>query len=126
MKMCSWTRLLVSIVSIGALMMLLGQGRVSAGEAPSLEGGTLVAQATPNDQPDESAVPTRIGSFLLFGGAFHLIDQGDSPCSGQCQVVNALTNGCTCPSGYTPLPSARILADVTGGPCGSFLYICAK
>jgi len=126
MKMCSWTRLLVSIVSIGGLMMLLSQGRVSAGEAPSLAGGTLVAQATPNDQPAEGTAPTLIRSFLLFGGAFHLIDQGAGPCIGQCQVANALTGGCTCPSGYTPLPSARILVDVTGGTCGSVQYLCAK
>jgi len=107
-------------------MMLLSQGRVSADDVPSVEGGTRVAQATPPDQADEPAAPTLIRSFLLFGGAFHLIDQGAGPCLGQCQVVNALTGGCTCPSGYTPLPSARILVDVTGGTCGSVQYLCAK
>jgi hypothetical protein len=126
MKTCSWTRLLVSIGSIGGLLMLLSQVSVPTGEAQSLEGETLVAQATPTDQPDESAAPTLIRSFLLYGGAFQLVDSGGGACIGQCQVANALTGGCTCPSGYTPLPSARILVDVTGGPCGSFLYICAK
>jgi hypothetical protein len=126
MKTCSWTRLFVSIVSIGGLMMLLSQVSVPAGEAQSLEGGTLVAQATPNDQPDESAVPTLTRSFLLVGGAFQLVDSSGGLCIGQCQVVNVLTGGCTCPSGYTPVPSARILTDVTEGTCGSFQYICAK
>jgi hypothetical protein len=126
MNTCSWTRLLVSIVSIGGLMMILSHGSVSAGEAQSLEGGTLVAQATPNDQPGESAVPTLIRSFLLYGGAFNLVDNPGGVCAGQCAVANVLTGGCTCPSGYTPLSSARILTDVTGGTCGSFLYICAK
>jgi hypothetical protein len=107
-------------------MMLLSHGSVSAGEAQSPEGGMLVAQATSNDQPDQTASPTLIRSFLLYGGAFHLVDNPGGVCAGQCAVVNVLTNACTCPSGYTPLPSARILTDVTGGECGSFLYICAK
>jgi len=47
MNRCSWTRFVVSIVAIGGLMMLLSQGRVSADDVPSLEGGTRVAQATP-------------------------------------------------------------------------------
>src|SRR5688572_4009440 len=121
MNTCSWTRLLVSIVSIGGLMMLCSQVSVPASEAQSREVGTLGAQAIPTDQPDERAVPTLIRSFLLYGGAFQLVDSGGGACLGQCQVVNALTGGCTCPSGYTPLPSARSLVDVTGGPCGAFL-----
>jgi hypothetical protein len=126
MNTCSWTRLLVSIVSIGGLMMLLSHGSVSAGEAQSLAAGMLVAQATPNDQSEESAASTLIRTFLLYGGAFHLVDNAGGVCAGQCAVPNPLTGVCTCPSGYTPLSSARILTDVTGGDCGSFLYICAK
>jgi hypothetical protein len=86
----------------------------------------LVAQATSNDQPDQTASPTLIRTFLLYAGAFQLVDNAGGVCTGQCAVANPLTGGCTCPSGYTPLSSARILTDVTGGDCGSFLYICAK
>jgi hypothetical protein len=126
MKTCSWMRLWVSIVSIVGLLVLLGQVSGSAGEALSPEGEILVAQATPNDHPDMSAITTLTRSFLLFAGAYQLIDASGGACAGQCQVANPLTDACSCPSGYTAMPSARILADVTGGTCGSFQYICAK
>jgi hypothetical protein len=126
MKMSSWTRLLVSIISIGGLMMLLNQVSVSAGETSSLAGRILVAQATANDQPDQGVAPTALRSFLLYSGSYQLIDNSGGACVGQCQNPNVLTNDCTCLSGYTAVRSARILVDVTGGQCGSFLYICAK
>jgi hypothetical protein len=126
MKMCSWTRLLVSIISIGGLMMLLNQVSVSAGETSSLEGRMLVAQATANDQLEPEVVPNLLRSFLLYSGAFQLIDNTGGACLGQCQNPNVITNDCTCLDGYTPVQSARMLVDVTGGPCGSFLFICLK
>ena len=118
--------LVVSIIAIGGLIMLLNQVRVSAGETSSLEGRILVAQATANDQPDQRVAPTAPRTFLLTSGSYQLIDNTGGACLGQCQTPNALTEDCTCLNGYTPIQSARILADVTGGPCGSFLYICSK
>jgi hypothetical protein len=126
MKMYSWTRLLVSIIAISGLMMLLNQVRVSAEETSSLEGRILVAQATANDQPGQGVAPTAPRTFLLTSGSYQLIDNTGGACLGQCQTPNALTEDCTCLSGYTAVISARILVDVTGGPCGSFLYICSK
>jgi hypothetical protein len=126
MKIYSWTRLVVSIISIGGLMLLLNQGRVSAEEMSSREGKILVAQATANDQPDQGVAPTALRTFLLYSGSYQLIDNTGGACIGQCQNPNVLTNDCTCLDGYTAVQSARILVDVTGGPCGSFLYICAK
>jgi hypothetical protein len=126
MKMCSWTRLLVSIIAIGGLIMLLNQVSVSAGETSSLEGRILVAQATAHDQPDQGVAPNALRTFLLTSGAYQVIDNAGGACLGQCQNPNVLTNDCTCLDGYTPIQSARILVDVTGGPCGSFLYICLK
>jgi hypothetical protein len=126
MKIYSWTRLVVSIISIGGLMLLLNQGSVSAGETSSLEGRMLVAQATANDQPDESLAPTALRSFVLTSGSYQLIDNSGGACLGQCQTPNVRTEACTCLSGYTAVISARILVDVTGGPCGSILYICSK
>ncbi len=126
MSTCSWTRLLVFIVSIGGLLMILSQVSVPVGEAQSPEGGTLVAQATPNDQPDQSAAPRIARSFLLYGGAYQRAEDAGGDCIGQCVVANVLTSDYTCPSGYTPLSSARILVDVAESMGGSFLFICAK
>jgi hypothetical protein len=112
--MCSWTRLWGSLLVIGGLMMLLSQGHGSAGDA------------TTPELPYQSAAPTVSRSFLLYGGAFQAIDLGQGVCAGQCAVANALTGDCTCPSGYTPVVSARLLIDVTSGTCGSFLYMCLK
>jgi hypothetical protein len=126
MKMCSWTRLFVSIIAIGGLIMLLNQVRVSAEETSSLEGRMLVAQATANDQPGQGVAPTALRTFLLTSGSYQLIDNSGGACVGQCQNPNVLTNDCTCLEGYTAVQAARILADVTGGTCGSFLYICSK
>lgn len=112
--MHAWTRLWSSMLVIVGLMMLLTQGQGFAEEA-----------LTP-ELPYRSAAPTAIRSFLLYGGGYQEVDLGEGVCAGQCAVVNPLTDGCTCPSGYTPVVSARILIDVTGGQCGSFQYLCLK
>jgi hypothetical protein len=101
------------MLAIGGLMMLLSQGRVAAGDTPA------------NGLPYQSDAPTLNLPFVLYGGAYQVIDLGQGVCAGQCAVANALTGDCTCPSGYSPLVSARILSDVTGGLYGSFLYLCA-
>jgi len=114
MNLRSWMQRWVSMLAIGGLMLLLNQGSGAAQDVPS---------------PDvlyQSDVFTVQRSFLLYGGAYQKVDAGQGVCVGQCAVANAWTNDCTCKSGYTPLVSARILIDVTGGTCGSFLYICAK
>ena len=110
----SWTRRWVSMLAIGGLMLLLNQASGAAEDAPLTE------------FPYQSVAPTVNRSFLFYGGAYQRIDLGQGVCAGQCAVANAWTGDCTCRSGYTPLASARILIDVTGGLCGSFLYICAK
>jgi hypothetical protein len=78
----------------------------------------------------QEATPAQLRSFLLYGGAYQQIDASAAPCTGQCGVINQRTGSCTCPNGFVPLPSARILVDVGSGPdgatCGSFLYICAR
>jgi hypothetical protein len=110
----SWMRRWVSMLAIGGLMLLLNHGSGAAEDVPATE------------LPDQSAAPTMKRSFLLYGGAYQRVDAGQGACAGQCAVTNAWTGDCTCPGGYTPLASARIVIDVTGGMCGSFLYICAK
>jgi len=72
----------------------------------------------------------QVRSFLLFGASFQEVDEGTEACAGQCLFPNPLTNDCTCPSGYTPVKSARILVDVGEDPnistCGSHLWLCLK
>jgi hypothetical protein len=110
----SWRRRWVSMLAIGGLMLLFNQGSGAAQDAPS------------PDLPYQSDAPSPNRWFLLYGGAYQKVDVGQGACVGQCAVANALTGDCTCPGGYTPVVSARILFDATGGTCGSFLYICAK
>ena len=110
----SWRQRWVSLLAITGLILLVNQGRGAAQEAP-----------TP-DLPYQSDAPSANRSFLLYGGAYQQVDAGQGVCAGQCATAKALTGGCICPSGYTPVVSARILVDVTGGTCGSFLYLCAK
>jgi hypothetical protein len=107
-----WMRRWVSMLAIGGLMLLFNQGSGAAEDA--------------TDLPYQSDAPTVNRSFLLYGGAYQKVDLGQGVCVGQCAVANAWTGACTCPGGYTPLVSARIMFDATGGTCGSFLYICAK
>jgi hypothetical protein len=108
------TRFLLSAVAMLGVLMMLGQ--VSA-----------FAQST--DQQGQAGTQA-LRTFLLYGGAFQLIDSASGSCAGQCNIANILTGNCTCASGYTPVPSARILVEVGSGQdvatCGSFLYICAK
>ena len=108
----AWRRRGGSILAIGGLMLLLNQGSGAADDA--------------TDLPYQSDPPTVNRAFLLYGGAYQKVDLGQGACVGQCATANAWTGDCTCPGGYTPLVSARILYDATGGTCGSFLYICAK
>jgi hypothetical protein len=65
---------------------------------------------------------------ILDGGSLQIVDTAQAPCSGQCAVANWQTGACTCPEGYTPIPTARILISVgsgeEGSTCGSFLYTC--
>jgi hypothetical protein len=110
----SWMRRRVSLLAIAGLMLLVNQGRGAAQEAPA------------PDLPYQSDAPSPNRSFLLYGGAYQKVDAGQGVCVGQCAVANAPTGDCTCPGGYTPVVSARILYDATGGTCGSFLYLCAK
>jgi hypothetical protein len=102
------------MLAIGGLMLFFTQGHGAAQEAPA------------PDLPYQSDAPSPNRSFLLYGGAYQKVDAGQGVCVGQCAVANALTGDCTCPGGYTPVVSARILYDATGGTCGSFLYLCAK
>ena len=114
MNQRSWRRRGGSLLAIGGLMLVLTQGRGAAEEASSTH------------LPYQSDPPSANRSFLLYGGAYQRVDLGQGVCAGQCATANALTGDCICPSGYTPVVSARILVDVTGGTCGSFLYLCAK
>ena len=92
--------------------------------------GQLPALAQSADRQSEGAAPTLARSFLLFGASFQEVDEGTEACAGQCLFPNSLTNDCTCPSGYTPVKSARILVDVGEDPiistCGSHLWLCLK
>jgi hypothetical protein len=110
----SWRQRWGALLALAGLMLLVNQGRGAAQEAPAPH------------LPYQSNAPSANRSFLLYGGAYQKVDAGQGVCVGQCAVANALTGDCTCPSGYTPVVSARILFDATGGTCGSFLYLCAK
>ena len=107
--------LLLSAVALIGVLMALGQTSAFAQSA---------------DPQGQGATPAQLRSFLLFGGAYQQIDASSGLCAGQCGVMNQWTGGCTCPSGYVALPSARSLVDVSSGQeettCGAFLYICAK
>jgi hypothetical protein len=108
-------RLLLSAVAMVGVLMAVGQ--IS----------TFAQSAGPEGQ---AATPAQSRSFLLFGGAFQVIEQASGNCAGQCNFINEWTGGCTCPSGYTLLPSARMLVTVGSGQnidtCGSILFICAR
>jgi hypothetical protein len=107
-------RLLLSVVVMVGVLMVLGQ---------------VSAYAQPAD-PQSQAGTQALRSFLLFGGAYQLIEQAAGNCDGRCNFRNAWTDNCTCPNGYVPLPSARMLVTVGEGQnidtCGAVLFICAK
>jgi hypothetical protein len=69
-------------------------------------------------------------SQIFNGGSFQIIDTAEAPCTGQCAVANWQTGACTCPEGFTPFPTSRILIPAGSGPegsiCGSFQYTCGK
>jgi hypothetical protein len=113
MNVSSRKRLFVSVVAIVALVMVLGQT-------------TVFAQSS--RPAGQNPTPTSTISRLFDGGAFQIVDTAGAPCSGQCAVANWQTAACTCPSGFSAFPAARILIDVgtgaEGSTCGSFLYIC--
>jgi len=99
----------MSVLAVVGLLMLIGP---MSALAQSLGSGNQLA--------------TR--SQLLDGGSLQIIDTAEAPCSGQCAVANWQTGACTCPEGYTAIPTARILVSVgsgaEGSTCGSFLYTC--
>jgi hypothetical protein len=99
----------MSVLAVVGLLMLIGP---MSALAQSLGSGNQLA--------------TR--SQLLDGGSLQIIDTAEAPCSGQCAVANWQTGACTCPEGYTAIPTARILISVGSGEegsiCGSFLYTC--
>ncbi len=92
--------------------------------------GQSPAFAQSADRQGDGAAPTLVRSFALFGGSFQEVDASSEACTGQCLFRNVFTNDCTCPSGYTPIESARILTDVGEGDnvttCGSSLWICLR
>lgn len=92
--------------------------------------GQLPAFAQAVDGQGAGSPPTLIRSFALFGGSYQEIEASSEACSGQCLFRNVFTNDCTCPGGYTPIESARILTDTGEGDnvttCGSTLWICLK
>jgi septal ring-binding cell division protein DamX len=103
----------MSVLAIVGLLMLIGP--MSA-----------LAQSVGSGNQDVSTSAVR--SQLLNGGSLQIIDTAQAPCSGQCAVANWQTGACTCPEGYTAIPTARILISVGSGEegsiCGSFLYTC--
>ena len=107
-------RALLSVAAMVGVLMMLGQ--MSA----------FAQSADPEGQVGTQAVR----SFLLWGGAYQVIEQAAGNCDGRCNVINEWTGGCTCPNGYVPLPSARMLVtvgtDQNVDTCGSLLFICAR
>ena len=107
-------RVLLSVAAMVGVLMMLGQMSVFA------------QSADPEGQTGTQA----IRSFLLWGGAYQVIEQSEGNCDGRCNFRNEWTGGCTCPNGYVALPSARMLVTVGSGQdvdtCGALLFMCAK
>jgi hypothetical protein len=113
MKVSTQIRLFVSIVSIVSGMLILGQVSVFA-QSSDLGGDALTPSVTIRQQ-------------IVNGGFFQLVDAANTPCSGQCATPNWQTQQCSCPQGFGPIPTARVLVDVAGQPgilCGSIQYVC--
>jgi hypothetical protein len=103
----------ISVLAIVGLLMTIGPMNA------------LAQSAGPGGQDvSTSALKTQI----LNGGSFQIIDAAEGPCTGQCAVANWQTGTCTCPEGFTPFPTSRILIPAGSGPegsiCGSFQYTC--
>ena len=113
MKVSTQIRLFVLIVSIVSGMLIFGQGNVLA-QSSDIGGDVLTPSVTIRQQ-------------MFNGGFFQLVDAANTPCSGQCVIPNWQTQQCSCPQGFQPFPTARVLVDVAGSPgilCGSIQYVC--
>lgn len=118
-----------AVVVIAGLLLILGPMSLAAAQDVEPFGGlTALAQAAPIGQGAESDPQIAGFPFMLYGGAYQVLDNSGTPCTGQCAVGNPFTGGCSCQSGFTAVPTARILTDSAGGgsPCGSYLYVCGK
>ncbi len=111
MNVSSYKRFFTSTIAILGLLMMVG---------PTYTFGQSSGSG------EENAAPRALRNQLFNGGAFQVIDIAAAPCNGQCAVANWQTATCSCPSGFTAFQAARILTDVTGGQCGSTLYICGR
>jgi hypothetical protein len=98
-------RLFLAVVAMVGVLMLLGQTSV-------------LAQS--NLQ--------QLKQKIISGGSYQVIDVATAPCSGQCPFPNWQTADCTCPQGFAPVQSARMLISVgegqQGGTCGATLVSC--
>jgi hypothetical protein len=103
----------MSVLAIVGLLMTIGPMNALAQSAES--GGQAVSTSA-------------LKSQIFNGGTFQIIDTAEAPCTGQCAVANWQTGACTCPEGFTPFPTSRILIPAGSGPegsiCGSFQYTC--
>jgi hypothetical protein len=105
MNAYSRKRLFLSLVAVVVVLMMLGQTSV-------------IAQS--NLQ--------QLKQKIISGGSYQIIDVATAPCSGQCPFANWQTGDCTCPQGFAPVGSARMLLSVGDGPegamCGATLFSC--
>jgi hypothetical protein len=118
-----------AVVVIAGLLLILGPMSLAvAQDAEPFGGLAALAQAAPTAQGAQSNAQASTFPFLMYGGAFQLLDNAGGTCLGQCAFSNPQTGDCSCPSGYTADAAARILTDAAGGgfTCGSVLYICGK
>jgi hypothetical protein len=111
MNMLSCKHVFLSVVIIFGLVMMVGPVN------------TFAQSSEPGDL---NAAPRALRNQLFNGGAFQVLDIAAPPCDGRCAVANWQTATCSCPSGFAAFQAARILIDVTGGQCGSTLYICGR
>jgi hypothetical protein len=129
--MAKWLqkRGLWAVVVLAGLLLILGPMNLAAAQDAEPFGGlTAIAQAAPTAQGAQSNAQASTFPFLLYGGAFQLLDNAGGACTGQCAFSNPQTGDCSCPSGYTADAAGRFLTDAArgGNICGSVLYICGK
>jgi hypothetical protein len=118
-----------AVAAITGFLLILGPMSLAGAQDTEPFGGLIaLAQAAPTGQETQSDAQATGRLFLLYGGAYQVLDNSGTPCVGQCAVNNPFTGGCSCQSGFTAVQTARILTDTAGGatPCGSYLYICGK
>jgi hypothetical protein len=98
-------RQFLAVVAMVGVLMMLGQTSVLA----------------------QSNLP-QLKQKIISGGSYQILDVATAPCSGQCPFANWQTGDCTCPQGFAPVPSARMLLAVGEGPegamCGATLVSC--